>query len=126
MHTHLTNEVSARASEISNNALYLQLQDMKAKQITDQKINDRKQTIRALEDEEIECLKSDLFLICKVEHEDDVDGLVMKFTSKANEDVVRKEREETKCSCKESESVSEEKAANLSLQLTVSKKELKA
>ena len=38
MHTHLTDEVSTRASEISNNALYRQLQDMKAKQITDQKI----------------------------------------------------------------------------------------
>ena len=50
-----------------------------------------------LEDEEIECLKSDLVLICKVEHEDDVDGLVMKFTSKAAGDVVRKEREEVKC-----------------------------
>merc|ERR1712238_241218 len=97
MHTHLTDEVSARASEISNNALYLQLQDMKAKQITDQKIIDREQNMRALADEEIECLKSDLVLICKVEHEDDVNGLVMKFTSKAAEDVVRKERAEIKC-----------------------------
>ena len=50
-----------------------------------------------LEDEEIECLKSDLVLIYKVEHEDDVDGLVMKFPSKAAEDVVRKDREEIEC-----------------------------
>ena len=97
MHTHLTDEVSARALEISNNALYLQLQDMKANQITDQKIIDRKETMRALIDEEIECLKSDLVLIFKVEHEDDVEGLVMKFTSKAAEDDVQKEREEIKC-----------------------------
>ena len=88
--------MSARASKIWNNALYLQLQDMKAKQITDQKIIDREQNMRALVDEENNCLKSDLVLICKVEHEDNGDGLVMKFTSKAAEDVVRKEREEVK------------------------------
>ena len=33
--------------------------------------------MRALEDEEIECLKSDLVLIYKVEHEDDVDGYLL-------------------------------------------------
>ena len=70
MYTHLTDEGLAKISEILNNALYLQLQDMKAKQITDQKIIDREQNMRALADEEIECLKSDLVLICKVEHED--------------------------------------------------------
>ena len=79
IHTHLSDEMSARASEISNNALYLQLQDMKAKQITDQKIIDREQNMRALVDEENNCLKLDLVLIYKVEHEDDVDGLVMKI-----------------------------------------------
>ena len=93
MYTHITDEVLARASKISNNALYLQLKDMKAKQITDQKIIEREQNMRALADEEIECLKSDLVLFCKVEHENDVDGLVMKFTSKAANDVVQKERE---------------------------------
>ena len=63
----------------------------------------------------------------------------MKFTSKEAEDIVRKEREEIKythstldrvmqelISCKERERVFEEKAANLSLHLTVSKQELKA
>ena len=88
MHTHLTDEVSERASEISNDALYLQLQDIKAKQIIDQKIIDRKQNMRALVDEENNCLKLDLVLICKVEHEDDVNGFVVKFTFKVAEDVV--------------------------------------
>ena len=97
MYTHITDEVLARASEISNNALYLQLKDMKAKQITDQKIIDREKNIHALADEEIECLESDLVLFCKVEHENDVDGLVMKFPSKATEYAVRKDREEIEC-----------------------------
>ena len=66
------------------------MKDKKAKQITDQKIIDREKNIHALADEEIECLESDLVLFCKVEHENDVDGLVMKFTSKEAEDVVRK------------------------------------
>ena len=40
--------------------------------------------MRALADDEIECLKSYLVLIYKVEH--------MKVTSKAAEDVIRKKR----------------------------------
>ena len=53
--------------------------------------------MRALEDEEIECLKSDLVLIYKVEHEDDVDGFFVKFPFKVAEDVVWKYWEEIKC-----------------------------
>ena len=101
LQSHLTDEVTIRATEKAVAALRAQIKDMREKQGFDNHALVTERNARINAEEEIKRLKADLALLAKIEssnvYGDDVDGLghhVQKMTSKASAEIMQKEREE--------------------------------
>jgi len=138
LQSHLTDEVTLRATEMATKALRVQLNDLREKHMSEHHAFVTEKEARLNAEEERERLQVDLSLLIQ-----SVDGRggesidIRKLTSKTASDIVTKERVEIEdlrrsiecimqdlSSCKAKEKDAEERAANCRLNASVSEQEL--
>lgn len=138
LQSHLTDEVSARATEMATNALRTQLKESREKQSYGHEAYICEKDARQAAEEEVEKLKSDLALLLQVDNfVETSDARMHQLTSKAAGEVMEREREEidalTKSlqhlmkelqSCQSKEREAEERAANSRLHASACEQEL--
>ena len=140
LQSHLTDEVSARATEMATNALRAQLKESREKHSYEHDAYVYERDARQLAEQEVEKLKSDLALLLQVEGvAESNDSRMHQLTSKAAGQVMERERgeidsltksllelmEELK-NCQSKEREAEERAANSRLHATACEQELLA
>lgn len=137
LQSHLTDEVSFRATEMATQALRVQVKELREKQMNeyDEFLAEKERRVAA--EEEVKNLKSDLAVFIQLE--DESDTRIKMLTSKAASDIAHKEREEIKSlqdnlsrvmkelqMLRTKERDSEERAANSRLQASMAEQELMA
>ncbi len=140
LQSHLTDEVTIRATEKAVAALRTQIKDMREKQVFDNQALINEKSARISAEEEIERLKADLKILAKIEQtSENNDGQVQKMTSRASAEIMQKERHEIEMlrqsldemigelkSSKFREREAEDRAANSRMHASVCEQELLA
>ena len=138
LQSHLTDEVTTRATEMATNALRDQLRESRGKQTFEHEAYLCEKETRILAEEEIDRLKSDLALLLQVEKlADSHDVRMQQLTSKAAGEVLERQRAEINALTKSLEEVmhelqsyqnkereAEERAANSRLHASACEQEL--
>lgn len=137
LQSHLTDEVTARATEMASNALRDQLKESREKQSYEHEAYLCEKEARISAEQEVHSLQSDLALLLQVEKISGHDARVQQLTSKAAGEVLERQRSEIhaltksldelmlelqQCQIKEREA--EERAANSRLHASACEHEL--
>ncbi len=141
LQSHLTDEVTIRATEKAVAALRTQIKEMREKQVFDNQALMNEKSARISAEEEIERLKADLKILAKIEQSSGNynDGQVQKMTSRASAEIMQRERHEIESlrrsldemmgelkSSKFREREAEDRAANSRMHASVCEQELLA
>jgi DNA repair exonuclease SbcCD ATPase subunit len=140
LRSHLTDEVSMRATAMATEALKTQLTDLRKQVVTDRNALRLETECRMLAELEVEKLKADLALLAQ-DYDDvsDFDVKLSKMTSRAVENIVRRDQSEISnirsnfskimeelSLCRENERIAENKAVHFQLQVNLLEQELTA
>lgn len=140
LQAHLTDEVTARATEMATNALRAQLKESRDKQSVEHEAYSCEKEARESAEQEVQKLRSDIALLLHVEKISDINDVRLKqLTSKAAGEVLGRQRGEidalTKSlegamqelqNCQYKEREAEERAANSRLHAAACEQELLA
>ncbi len=138
LQSHLTDEVTSRATEMATNALRAQLKESREKQSHEHEALLNEKEARQLAEKEVQKLKADLALLLESENISDASDTRMKqLTSKAAGEVLGHQRGEIDAlsksleqlmqelqSCQSKERAAEERAANSRLHASACEQEL--
>ena len=138
LQSHLTDEVTARATEMATNALRAQLKESREKQSYEHEAFLNEKEGRQIAEKEVQKLKADLALLLEADHiSGSSDKRMQQLTSKAAGEVLERQRGEidalTKSleqlmqelqSCQSKERAAEERAANSRLHASACEQEL--
>ena len=138
LHSHITDEVTVRATEKAAAALRSQIKDMRDKQVFDYQSLSNEKDARLAAEDEVELLKADLAMLAKaIDGAEGNEEQIKRLTSKAAAEIMYKEREEIESLQKSLEHVmnelkssrmkehgAEDRAANSRMHASVCEQEL--